>query len=141
MVVVVANAFNPNRRDFPVMGRAIDEIRWRHNSLLPAWTTTSGLDGKRVSRPSATWPHDAASTTHPQDGWQLCCFNTKSRKRQHSFVHCADGGHVEALLIRRVDRAREQGRRVIAIGTTTVRALESVADPTGRIVSTSGNGG
>lgn len=30
----------------------------------------------------------------------------------------------------RIDRARAEGRRVVAIGTTTVRVLETVADPT-----------
>ena len=32
-----------------------------------------------------------------------------------------------------IDRARSEGRRVVAVGTTTVRALESAADETGRV--------
>jgi S-adenosylmethionine:tRNA ribosyltransferase-isomerase len=32
-----------------------------------------------------------------------------------------------------IDRARSEGRRVVAVGTTTVRALESAADETGHV--------
>ena len=32
-----------------------------------------------------------------------------------------------------IDRARAEGRRVVAVGTTTVRALESATDETGRV--------
>jgi S-adenosylmethionine:tRNA ribosyltransferase-isomerase len=35
-----------------------------------------------------------------------------------------------------VNEARRQGRRVIAVGTTVVRALESTADATGRVIAT-----
>jgi S-adenosylmethionine:tRNA ribosyltransferase-isomerase len=33
----------------------------------------------------------------------------------------------------RINRARDQGRRIVAVGTTTVRALESAADREGRV--------
>jgi S-adenosylmethionine:tRNA ribosyltransferase-isomerase len=39
---------------------------------------------------------------------------------------------VGAEAVGKVNRARERGRRVIAVGTTVVRALESVATPDGR---------
>ena len=35
-VMVVANAFNPNRRDFPMVGRAKTEISGWHRVLLRA---------------------------------------------------------------------------------------------------------
>lgn len=37
------------------------------------------------------------------------------------------------LAASRINRAREQGRRVIAVGTTVVRVIESVADDDGRV--------
>jgi len=37
-----------------------------------------------------------------------------------------------------INRAREEGRRVVAVGTTSVRTLESVADDTGRVHAGSG---
>lgn len=37
-----------------------------------------------------------------------------------------------------INRARAQGRRVVAVGTTTVRTLESVADPTGQVEAARG---
>ena len=42
---------------------------------------------------------------------------------------------------RLANRAKEEGRRVIAVGTTTVRTLESVAANTGRIEPLSGKTG
>jgi len=51
--------------------------------------------------------------------------------------------HAESFQIlekaaRQINRARDQGRRVVAVGTTTVRTLESVADPDGRVQTASG---
>jgi S-adenosylmethionine:tRNA ribosyltransferase-isomerase len=40
---------------------------------------------------------------------------------------------VSATTAEKISRAREKGGRVIAVGTTVVRALESVADETGRV--------
>jgi S-adenosylmethionine:tRNA ribosyltransferase-isomerase len=40
-----------------------------------------------------------------------------------------------------VNRARAEGRRVVAVGTTTTRALESAASPTGRVEPLSGVAG
>ena len=51
----------------------------------------------------------------------------------------AKGGstHLEFALIKRIaigDKAKEEGRRVIAVGTTSCRVLESVADEkTGKV--------
>ncbi|HUX85945.1 MAG TPA: tRNA preQ1(34) S-adenosylmethionine ribosyltransferase-isomerase QueA [Chloroflexota bacterium] len=39
----------------------------------------------------------------------------------------------------RINRARDEGRRIVAVGTTVVRTLESVSDPTGRVQPTSGD--
>ncbi len=38
-----------------------------------------------------------------------------------------------------INKAKEEGRRVIAVGTTSVRTLESVADEKGRVRACSGN--
>jgi S-adenosylmethionine:tRNA ribosyltransferase-isomerase len=40
---------------------------------------------------------------------------------------------VPAITAQVVDLAHQQGRRVIAVGTTVVRALETVTDETGRV--------
>ncbi|HEV2359168.1 MAG TPA: S-adenosylmethionine:tRNA ribosyltransferase-isomerase [bacterium] len=37
-----------------------------------------------------------------------------------------------------IEAARERGRRVIAVGTTVVRALESAVDPRGRLIASQG---
>jgi S-adenosylmethionine:tRNA ribosyltransferase-isomerase len=41
--------------------------------------------------------------------------------------------HVPPVTAQVVSQARAEGRRVIAVGTTVVRALETVADPPGRV--------
>jgi S-adenosylmethionine:tRNA ribosyltransferase-isomerase len=45
----------------------------------------------------------------------------------------AERASVPETTARAIDRARAEGRRVIAVGTTTVRTLESVADDAGRV--------
>src|ERR1700730_9923918 len=40
---------------------------------------------------------------------------------------------VSAATAEKINRARENGGRIIAVGTTVVRALESVLDPGGRV--------
>jgi S-adenosylmethionine:tRNA ribosyltransferase-isomerase len=40
---------------------------------------------------------------------------------------------VSTTTAEKINRARENGGRVIAVGTTVVRALESIADPAGRV--------
>jgi S-adenosylmethionine:tRNA ribosyltransferase-isomerase len=42
---------------------------------------------------------------------------------------------IDEIAAAKVNRARQAGRRVIAVGTTVVRALESAAGPTGRVRS------
>jgi S-adenosylmethionine:tRNA ribosyltransferase-isomerase len=39
----------------------------------------------------------------------------------------------------KINAAKREGRRVIAVGTTSVRTLESVADENGMVVAGSGN--
>ncbi len=41
---------------------------------------------------------------------------------------------------RALNATRERGKRIIAVGTTTARALESAADDAGRVVATNGDG-
>lgn len=45
---------------------------------------------------------------------------------------------VPATTAELVDRARDAGRRVVAVGTTVARALESAADPDGRVRGAAG---
>ena len=45
----------------------------------------------------------------------------------------AEWASVPAATAEAVGRARREGRRVVAVGTTTVRALESAADPDGAV--------
>ena len=42
-------------------------------------------------------------------------------------------GSITDATAQAIDRARSEGRRVVAVGTTTVRALESAADERGRV--------
>lgn len=46
--------------------------------------------------------------------------------------------HVSAKAAESINRARKAGGRVVAVGTTTVRTLETVAEPDGTIVSGDG---
>jgi S-adenosylmethionine:tRNA ribosyltransferase-isomerase len=45
---------------------------------------------------------------------------------------------VPAATAMAVNRARREGRRIVAVGTTVVRALESAAEPTGEVIPTRG---
>src|SRR5439155_16172618 len=50
----------------------------------------------------------------------------------------AEWGRVSADAASRINRARERGGRIIAVGTTSLRLLESAADATGMIGEFSG---
>lgn len=50
----------------------------------------------------------------------------------------AEEYHVPAATAAEVNRARREGRRVVALGTTTTRTLESAADNAGQVVPGSG---
>src|ERR1700738_3812603 len=45
---------------------------------------------------------------------------------------------VSAATAEKINRARKNGGRIIAVGTTVVRALESVVDPSGRVSAKQG---
>ncbi len=45
----------------------------------------------------------------------------------------AERGHISAEAARAINAARAAGGRLVAVGTTTLRLLESAADPSGRI--------
>jgi S-adenosylmethionine:tRNA ribosyltransferase-isomerase len=47
-------------------------------------------------------------------------------------------GRIDAPVADTIDAAREKGGRIIAIGTTTLRLLESAASPEGRLLPFSG---
>ena len=54
--------------------------------------------------------------------------------RMHTEFYKIDEENAE-----KINRAKAEGRRVIAVGTTSVRTLESVADKTGRVKACSGD--
>ena len=54
--------------------------------------------------------------------------------KMHSEFYQIDEGEAE-----KINRAKAEGRRVIAVGTTSVRTLESVADESGMVRACSGN--
>ena len=45
---------------------------------------------------------------------------------------------VDQVLVNKINRARERGGRIVAVGTTVVRALESVADEHGNVAAYNG---
>lgn len=57
-----------------------------------------------------------------------------SEHRMHTEFYKIDEENAE-----KINRAKAEGRRVIAVGTTSVRTLESVADETGRVKACSGD--
>ena len=46
--------------------------------------------------------------------------------------------HVTDATARQINRARDQQRRIVAVGTTAVRTLESIADESGQVTPSSG---
>ena len=54
--------------------------------------------------------------------------------KMHSEYFCIDEENAE-----KINKAKKEGRRVIAVGTTSVRTLESAALPDGTVRATSGN--
>ncbi len=56
------------------------------------------------------------------------------KHKMHSEYYSVDKENAE-----KINRAKKEGRRVIAVGTTSVRTLESVADENGFVKAVSGN--
>jgi S-adenosylmethionine:tRNA ribosyltransferase-isomerase len=54
-------------------------------------------------------------------------------KRLADHVMHAEWGEISAATAERVNQARREGRRIVAVGTTSLRLLESAADETGTI--------
>ncbi len=59
---------------------------------------------------------------------------TISEHKMHSESYCLSAESAE-----KINRAKKEGRRVIAVGTTSVRVLESAADSDGLLCEKSGN--
>ena len=57
-----------------------------------------------------------------------------SEHHMHSEFYSIDEENAE-----KINKAKREGRRIIAVGTTSVRTLESVADENGYVKATSGN--
>ena len=52
-----------------------------------------------------------------------------------------EAGHITAETVEAIEKARARGGRVIAVGTTSLRLLESAADPSGRLRAFEGETG
>lgn len=61
----------------------------------------------------------------------------KSDEVRHHRMH-AEWFRVTPAVAEQINRAKSEGRRVVAVGTTVVRTLESIVDERGRVVSTEG---
>jgi len=81
----------------------------------------AALEARGVRRETLTL-HVGAGTFLPMRGEDV------SAHRMH-----AERGIIEPAVAERLNRARGEGARLVAVGTTSLRLLESAADETGRI--------
>jgi S-adenosylmethionine:tRNA ribosyltransferase-isomerase len=79
------------------------------------------LDAREIERETLTL-HVGAGTFLP----------VKSEKIEEHKMH-AEWGHIDAATAERLNAVRSSGGRVIAVGTTSLRLLESAADEGGKI--------
>jgi S-adenosylmethionine:tRNA ribosyltransferase-isomerase len=119
-------------------------IRYRHvpsDWPLEAYQSVFSVDPGSAEMPSASRPFTAdLVTTLVTRGVQLAPLTL------HTGVSSQEGGErpypewfrVPAETAARVNATRAAGGRVVAIGTTVVRALESAVDEDGRVVERSG---
>jgi S-adenosylmethionine:tRNA ribosyltransferase-isomerase len=97
----------------------------RHDGAVAAPTAGLHLTGSLVERIEARRCAIARVTLHVGLGtFQPVVVDDLDRHRMHSERYVVGQDTADA-----VARARERGARVLAVGTTTARALETVADP------------
>lgn len=87
----------------------------------------AALDGKGIGHEMLTL-HVGAGTFLP----------VKAEDTEEHKMH-SEWGRIDAEAADRLNRAREAGRRVIAVGTTSLRLLESAADDSGQILPFEGD--
>jgi len=114
-------------------------IRYRHvpgDWGIGAYQTVFGLEPGSAEMPSAGRPFTAEMVT------RLMAMGVElAPVVLHTGVSSAEAGEPPAMewfrvplaTARRVQHARREGRRVIAVGTTAVRAIETVADERGGV--------
>jgi S-adenosylmethionine:tRNA ribosyltransferase-isomerase len=120
---------------------AVDEERYqtvyaRHDGAVAAPTAGLHLTKELLAELSARGCETASVTLHVGLGtFQPVTVDDLDAHPMHAEWFAVSGAAAEA-----VARARERGAPVVAIGTTTVRALESAADPArpGHVVASSG---
>jgi S-adenosylmethionine:tRNA ribosyltransferase-isomerase len=108
----------------------------REPGAVAAPTAGLHLSEALIERLKARGVEMAAVTLHVGLGtFQPVTAEDLDQHRMHAEVYAVPEGAALAI-----DRARERGAPVVAIGTTVVRALESAADPSnpGRVVAGSG---
>ncbi|GIG64945.1 S-adenosylmethionine:tRNA ribosyltransferase-isomerase [Phytomonospora endophytica] len=108
---------------------------------LSAYQTVFGVDPGSAEMPSAGRPFsDALVTRLVAKGVAFApvTLHTGVASTEKDEPPYAEWFNVPASTARRVEDTRRSGGRVIAVGTTGVRALESAADPDGRARAASG---
>jgi S-adenosylmethionine:tRNA ribosyltransferase-isomerase len=65
-------------------------------------------------------------------------FSPIRTKRVEDHIMASEFFEIGPVAAEAINRARERGRRIIALGTTTTRSLESAVDPEGKLVATAG---
>ncbi len=97
--------------------------------LLPTLRIGGGADGRSAPDPRAAGPprRSAVSSRLRSSSWSAWTPSGRSRRdRVEDHVIHSEQYRVPEDTWRRVGAARSEGRRVVAVGTTSVRALESV---------------
>jgi S-adenosylmethionine:tRNA ribosyltransferase-isomerase len=151
------------RPEFPM--RMLDAVLQRHGSMpLPPYIKHTPLTPREQRRAyQAIFAKESGSIAAPTASLHftqrvLASFKKKGIRTANLTLHVhlgtfapltpeqwADGTlHAEeyaipAATVQAIDRARREGRPIIAVGTTVMRALESACDEHGRIVRPSGS--
>ena len=122
-----------HRPDTPVDRDRYQTVYARSPGAVAAPTAGLHFDPPLLQALSATGVESAFVTLHVAAGtFQPLRAQTIEGQRLH-----AERLQIDATACERVNRARAEGRRVIAVGTTSVRALESAARA-GRLESVDG---
>ncbi|MGF1530933.1 MAG: tRNA preQ1(34) S-adenosylmethionine ribosyltransferase-isomerase QueA [Puniceicoccaceae bacterium] len=106
----------------------------RHRGSCAAPTAGLHFTPELLSRLSSLGIHLAEVTLHVGPGtFQPVKVEDPRQHQMH-----AEPFSLDAASIERIQNAKKNGGRVVAVGTTTVRVLETCADPKGNLSPTSG---
>ena len=114
---------------------AIDEARYqtvyaRHPGSVAAPTAGLHFDAALLESLSASGVNVAELTLHVGAGTFT---PVRGEAIEDHVMHC-ERMRVDAALCSAIAACRQRGRRVIAVGTTVVRALETACDPGGEVL-------